>query len=381
MRLILGESLLLCKIKHIIDVFEEVFPRKLAQSWDNVGLQLGDPEQDVRRILLCLELTEHIVTEAIERGCDLIIAHHPLIFKPVASITSQDPVGRMLLNLSRAGLGLFVAHTNCDAAPDSIAAHLAQRLALQNTGVLVRTDYSQASKLVVYTPKPDSERVIMALHEAGAGRVGNYDHVSFRSQGTGRFRCGTQSNPAIGEPGSDESVLEERAELIVEDTKLKAVINALYEHHPYEEPAFDVYRLQNDVHGIHDVYGFGCIGELPSAKSLGDFLDELKSAWALPLLRFWGDRGRRIHKVGIINGSGAKHMLDARNAGADVLITGDCSHHDFDGAQRWDMPLIDAGHYETERCVVEVFEKVIKDKFQDLELIQSEFMCSPVDIF
>ncbi|MFA5623715.1 MAG: Nif3-like dinuclear metal center hexameric protein [Bradymonadales bacterium] len=370
----------MAQIKDIISAFNEAFPPKLAETWDNVGLQIGDPNASVQKVLLCLELTPRIVQEAIDCACGLVIAHHPLIFKPLLAVTRQDPVASMLMDMLEAGIGLFVAHTNCDAGTKSISQYLAHSLKLKRQRFLLPKKHNTAYKLVLYTPESDSDRVVDALHDAGAGRIGNYHHVSFRAKGTGRFSSTEHAKPAIGSAGSSESVREEKAELIVDDKHLHAVIDALYTQHPYEEPAFDLYRLENKVNGINDQFGYGCIGELDAPRSLAAFITELKSAWMLNSVRFCGDSAALVQKIAILNGSGAKFLLDAKAAGADVFITGDCSHHDFDGALRYGISLIDAGHYETERCVVDVFADVLQSHCatRELSVLKSACMQSPM---
>ncbi|MCL2325908.1 MAG: Nif3-like dinuclear metal center hexameric protein [Proteobacteria bacterium] len=370
------------KLKTIMAAMHRQFPPACAESWDNVGLLLGRSNRDIRRVLVCLELTPQIAREALEVGADLVLTHHPFIFKPLNSLTDQTPDGQILLDLAEAGVALFAAHTNLDAVFGGIATRLATDLGLSNLTPLIQHRPYLGYKIVTFVPGSAIDAVAHAMHQAGAGAIGEYSECSFRLAGEGRFRCGEDTNPAIGSPGSQETVEEVRIEMVVSQRDLARVCQALLEAHPYEEPAYDVFELKNAVHGIDDVYGFGVVGEL-SSTSLADLAEIIKAAWGIDSLRVAGAGDKVIRRVAILNGSGAKFLSKAMAAGADVYITGDCGHHDFDLAQRHGIALIDAGHYHTEKGIVDILIDALKqcDESQTLDIRRAQSMHCPFRVF
>ncbi len=341
------------KLREICALISEHYPEKCAEEWDNPGLQLGRDDAEIGRVLVALELTRAVIEEAIEIQAQLILTHHPFIFKPLKSVSTRTPEGSMLLDLAEHRIALVAAHTNLDAAPNAIGQKLAQDLNLRDVQPFLPAQPYEACKIVVFVPETHADEVAAAMHDAGAGCVGNYSNVSFRASGHGYFTCGANTHPAIGEPGSAEMVSEQRIEMVVSSRVLGRVIQALRAHHPYEEPAFDVFRLSSDVHGISDLYGFGTIGTLEKPMRLADLLGTLKSVWALPHLRYAGEPEKMISRVAILNGSGGRYITKCSGK-ADVLITGDCGHHDFDNARRMGIALVDAGHYGTEKFIPQI---------------------------
>lgn len=368
-------------IRNIRSIMSAHFPEKCAESWDNPGLQLGRNDAEVNRILLALELTPDIVEEAVSSQTDLIITHHPFIFRPIKSLNDDTPDGRMLLTLAEHKIGLLAAHTNLDSAPDAIAQKLANDLNLsQVKPFLPHTPYA-AYKIIVFVPEAQAESVARAMHAQGAGCVGNYSSVSFRAPGTGCFTCGENAHPAIGNPGSSERVPEIRLEMVVSERYLKQVIRALIQAHPYEEPAYDVFRLESEVHGLTDYYGFGVTGSLPAPIALRDFILQLKHIWDIPAIRAAGSPDKIISSIAIVNGSAAKYLSSCRNI--DAYITGDCGHHDFDNAIRCGTALIDAGHYDTEKFIPQIIADVLRasDETKDLDIRIAGAMKNPMSVY
>ncbi len=368
-------------IQAIQSVISSHFPEKCAESWDNPGLQLGRRKADVKRVLTALELTPDIVDEAIQTGTQLVVTHHPFIFRPIKSLTDANPDGDMLLTLAEHGIGLLAAHTNLDSAPDAIVKKLADDLGLSGRHPFLEHHPYEAYKIVVFVPRKDAEAVARAMHAKGAGCVGQYSSVSFSADGVGRFTCGADSHPAIGTPGSVESVEETRLEMVVSGRELKSVIQALLAAHPYEEPAFDVFRLESEVHGMTDYYGFGIAGRLPEPVRLDAFVAHLKKIWEIPAVRAAGNAGKMISNVAILNGSGAKYLSSCR--GIDAFITGDCGHHDFDNAIRQNVALIDAGHYDTEKFIPRILADVLESSEigGELEIRIAESMRNPMTVY
>ena len=348
------------KLHEICAVLSEHYPEKCTEEWDNPGLQLGRDDAEIRRVLVALELTHRVVAEAIETQAELILTHHPFIFKPLKSVSTRSPEGSMLLDLAEHRIALVAAHTNLDAAPGAIAQKLAQDLALLDVTPFLPASPYDACKIVVFVPETHADQVAAAMHEAGAGCVGDYSNVSFRSSGTGHFTCGASTHPAIGEPGSAETVAEQRIEMVVSSRYLGRVIRALRAAHPYEEPAFDVFKLSSDVHGISDLYGFGTLGKLAAPVTLSDLLETIKKVWDLPHLRYAGDPQAKVSRIAILNGSGGRYISKCGGK-ADVLITGDCGHHDFDNALRMGISLVDAGHYGTEKFIPQIMADMLRE--------------------
>ena len=370
------------KVNDICALVSERYPEKCAEEWDNPGLLLGRAEASVSRVIVALELTHEVIAEAIASHAELILTHHPFIFKPLKSISSRTADGSMLLDLAENHIALVAAHTNLDAAPNAIAQKLAQDLNLRNISPFLPSKPFDAYKIVVFVPETHADAVADAMHKAGAGCVGNYSDVSFRSHGSGHFTCGSESHPAIGNPGSAETVAEQRIEMVVSAKDLGSVVRAIHANHPYEEPAYDVFKLESDVHSMTDVYGFGTLGTLAAPQKLQDLLSQIKQIWDLPHLRYAGDPEQTISRIAILNGSGGRYIAKCPHK-ADALITGDCGHHDFDNARRMGIALIDAGHYGTEKFIPQILADTLKTSFfgAQIEVQIAKSMQNPMNEF
>ena len=308
-------------LKEICEVISSRFPEKVAEDWDNVGLLLGRQSAEIHRVLVALELTSEVAKEAISSDVQLILTHHPFIFKPLKSVSDFTPEGKLLLDLAEHKIALLSAHTNLDAAPQAISEKLADDLNLMNRRVFLPHHPFDAYKIIVFVPEENADSVAEAMHSAGAGNVGCYSKVSFRGRGEGRFTCGTDAHPAIGEPGSSESVQEIRLEMVVSARELGRVVQAMMSAHPYEEPAYDVFKLESEVHQMTDLYGFGVSGQLPEPVALAGFAEKLKELWAISSLRVAGEPDKMIRNVAILNGSGARYLTKCKKI--DAYITGD----------------------------------------------------------
>lgn len=370
-------------VRDVCGVFEKKFPHDCAESWDNPGLLLGRTAAPVSRVLTALELTPDVAKEAIQIGAQMIITHHPFIFKPFKSLTDNSADGQILLDLAEHHIALFAAHTNLDAAPNAIAQKLSADFNLQNPRPLSAHKPYDACKIIVFVPQSDAERVSDAMIDAGAGAIGNYAAVSFRSPGEGRFTPQNGANPAIGACDCPQTVPENKIEMIASSQNVSAVLSAIKRAHPYEEPAIDVFKLQNEIHGIDDRYGFGCIGDLPQTCTLGELIEKIKNVWKINSLRASGDVQTPISRLAILNGSGAKFLPLAKKLGADAYITGDCGHHDFDLSCRLQLPLIDAGHFDTEKSIVRILAETLRKDChtQSLDIRESECVKNPFNVY
>jgi dinuclear metal center YbgI/SA1388 family protein len=333
-------------VRDVQEIMETWAPPDTAWERDNVGLQCGRPDARVRRILVALDVTEEIVREARRKKADLIISHHPLLFKPLRTVIPANTTGRCIESLLRHRITLYSAHTNLDFASGGTSHALAETLGLRDVGFL-HSPFALQKKIVTFVPASHVDAVARAMADAGGGKIGNYEDCSFRSAGTGTFRGNRESHPRIGRSGVVERVEEYRVEMIVPQRNVDAVVRALKRAHPYEEVAYDIYPCENPS----KEHGMGVIGMLDRPIPLRSFLAIVKRSLDAKRLRWTGDPRRQIRKVAACGGSGSDLIDAAIQQGADVFITADVRYHSFhDVAGR--MALIDAGHYETEAPVI-----------------------------
>ncbi|WP_316347767.1 Nif3-like dinuclear metal center hexameric protein [Desulfuromonas acetoxidans] len=324
------------------------YPQSLAEEWDNVGLQVGDLNQEITKVMVALEPTEQTIKQAIDHHCQLLISHHPLLFKPLKKISKNDETGRILFAAIQNNLAIVSAHTNLDHAADGLNDWLAECLDLGATTPLLPPRSGDQVKLVVFVPEDDTDRVATALFKAGAGHIGGYDHCSFRNRGTGTFRPGTDTQPFIGQAGQDERVDEVRLETIVPRHRLAATLQRMEKAHPYEEVAYDLIPLENRRQDI----GLGRIGRLAEPLSLEELAHRCKDKLDCAALRIVAaEQPRPVNKVAVCGGSGASLIHEAARQGADVLITGDIKYHEAMAARSLGLALIDAGHFATEHLM------------------------------
>lgn len=336
--------------KEIFQILENCFPLWMAEDWDNVGLQLGSVEREVRRVMVALDVDRHTINLAREEQIDLLITHHPLFFRAVKSIDLATAQGEIIRNLIGAGITVYSAHTNLDAAPGGLNQFLAERLGLYGIAPFRRGREEVLYKLVVYVPRTHSEEVRKALCDSGAGHIGNYSDCTFRVEGVGTFKPLEGTNPFIGKTGKVEKVEEHRLETVVPQTLLDNVLRVLFCVHPYEEVAYDLYRLGNQGR----IFSPGRLGYLPKPCALSELAREVKRCLGLDYVLLIGDEGARVEKVGVAAGSGASFLHLVRAEGVDVLVTGDMKYHDAREAEGLGLSVIDAGHFGTERSVVDL---------------------------
>jgi dinuclear metal center YbgI/SA1388 family protein len=366
------------RVRDVARALEAWAPPASAQSYDNVGLQVGDPERRVRR---ALDLTPAVVTEARGTDADLILTHHPLIFRPLRSVTTQRWHGFLTLQLAEAGIALYCAHTNLDAAPGGVSFALAHQLDLTDVAFLAPLSES-LYKLVTFVPTSHFEAVRAALAEAGAGRIGAYEACAFASTGTGYFRPGREASPFIGTAGGPlESAEEMKLEVEVARWALSHVLTALRAAHPYEEVAYDIYPVQQPSTQA----GLGAIGRLASPEPLPDFLQRVATRLGAAGLRYTGDPSAHVAQVAVCGGAGSDLVQQALQAGADAYVTADVTYHTFfdvlapDGTPR--MALIDAGHYETEAVTERLLVDRLGARFPEVDWRRTQQRTSPVRTF
>ncbi len=361
------------KIKEIIKEIETYAPLALQDGFDNAGLQIGDVNQQATGVLLCLDVTEEVIKEARELECNLIVSHHPLIFKPLKSLTGKTYIERCVVTAIREDIVIYTAHTNLDNAVEGVSYRIAKKIGLQNIKVLSPKKDSLL-KLVTFAPSQHAEAIRKAIFNAGAGQIGAYDFCSFNIEGKGTFRAGENSTPFCGNIGELHTETEIRIETILPSFKKNAVLRALLASHPYEEPAFDFYPLAN----IWNQTGAGVVGELIYPEDEQVFLYRLKEIFQLKSLNHSNLRGKGIQEVAICGGSGAFLIPDAITFGADIFITGEAKYNDFyDVEDR--ILLVTIGHYESEDCTKEIFFEIITKKFPNFAVHFSNTNSNPVN--
>lgn len=360
------------KIKDVTTVLEEIAPRSLQESYDNSGLLVGDPDTEITGVLITLDTVEDVVEEAVENGCNLIISHHPIIFRGLKSLTGKNYVERTVISAIRNNVAIYAIHTNLDNVSQGVNKKLAERIGLKNLRILAPKK-GQLMKLVTFVPLPQKDAVTEALWNAGAGNIGNYDQCSFQLKGTGTFRPSEAANPAIGTSLTHEQVTEVRLEVILPAVREQAVIAALKESHPYEEVAFYLSSLENELQDI----GSGMIGELPELMKPQDFLDDLKEKLDLSCIRHTRPAGEFVKKIAVCGGSGSFLLSHAIRAGADVFITADLKYHEFFDAEEKIM-IADIGHYESEVATKELIYDILSKKFTNFALQLSKIVTNPI---
>jgi dinuclear metal center YbgI/SA1388 family protein len=341
-------------VRDWLELVHDRYPPAQAASWDNPGLQVGDPAWPVERVLVSLDVTSEVVREAIDGPPTLVLAHHPLLFQPLTSVTPASASGRVALLAARHGVAVAAAHTNLDVTLDGAGTNdpVVQVLGLLDP-VPLTTELrdGERCKLVTFVPPEAVEAVLDAVSRAGAGRIGDYERCSFRVRGTGTFLPLEGADPYSGEGvGQDAAESEDRLELELPTRRVGAVVRALLAAHPYDEVAYDLVPLLDGA-----TVGFGRIGSLPEPRSLAEVADRIRRELPAPHLRFAGDADRPVRTVAVVGGAGDSLIGAALGAGADVYITGDLRHHVTLDALEQGLALIDAGHHATEVAAMPIW--------------------------
>ncbi|MDR2816135.1 MAG: Nif3-like dinuclear metal center hexameric protein [Proteiniphilum sp.] len=360
------------RIKEIIQTIEQLAPLPLQEAYDNSGLQAGDANREATGALLCIDVTENVIDEALSLGCNLIISHHPLAFRPFKSLTGKNYVERCMMQAIKRDVALYAAHTNLDNACGGVNYKLAEMLELQNVKILQPLE-NALLKFVATVPLQYAESVRNALFNAGAGHIGNYDSCSYNLSGEGTFRAKAGANPHVGEIGRLHFEPEVRIETVIPVMKKEEALRALLAVHPYEEPVFDFYPIANNW----PQHGSGVVGVLSEPMPEQEFLYLLKDIFNLPAIQHSKIQGRDIRDVALCGGAGASLIPRAIAYGADAFITGEAKYNDFFDAEGGILLAV-VGHYESEICTKEIFFDLISKKFPTFALHKSAFDSNPV---
>lgn len=360
------------KVNDLLKSITDDAPLSLQESYDNSGLIVGDPEGSVSKVLLSIDVTMEVVAEARMKKCDLIISHHPLIFKGIKKLTPTDPVSRIVMEAVQNQIAIAAMHTNLDNYQFGVNYQMAKKIGLDRLQVLQPISHA-LRKLVVFCPLAEAEKVRNAIFLAGGGHIGNYDQCSFNAEGLGSFRGNSETNPFVGQKGALHFEQELRIETIVPAHLVPKVVSAMLEAHPYEEVAYDIIPLENTYAGA----GAGMIGYLPQPIEPLAFLDLIAERFESKVLRHTQYVEKKISKVAICGGSGAFLLPQAKQSSADAFVTADVKYHDFFDADK-KLLFVDAGHFETEQFTKELIAEMIQKKFPTFAVLKSEVKTNAV---
>ncbi len=361
------------KLKEITDCLESFAPLAYQESYDNAGLICGNKNMEITSGLICLDSTEEVIDEAIANGCNLVIAHHPIVFSGLKKFNGNNYVERVIIKAIQNNIAIYAAHTNLDNVHNGVNAKIAEKLGLINCKVLAPSKGATLKKLVTYCPEDKAEEIRIALFKVGAGHIANYDECSFTSSGIGTFRAGEGANPYVGEQGKQHQENEVRIETIYPAHSESELIKALCAAHPYEEVAYDLFPITN----INYRVGAGIIGELDAEMNEMDFLKNIKKVMKAEGIRYTALRDKKIKRVAVCGGAGSFLLADAIKNEADIFITADFKYHQFFDAENR-IIIADIGHYESEQYTNELFYEILRKKFNTFALLISKINTNPI---
>lgn len=363
------------KIKDVIAVLEAYAPAPLQESYDNSGLMVGEPDTHCTGALITLDITEEIIHEAAYTGCNLIIAHHPIWFQARKRLNGEDLVSRCILLAIRNNIALYSIHTNLDNVQHGVNQVIARRLGLTRLQILDPKPATLA-KLEVYVPVTHTEELLAALFAAGAGRIGHYAECSFQTNGKGTFLPLEEANPFSGVIGIRENAEEVKVEVVFPVWEKNKILKAMYQAHPYEEVAWQLFRTENSI----AAFGSGMVGEWEEAISKTEFLEKVREAFGTGGIRYSDKKGDAVRKIALCGGAGSFLIPNALRAGADALVTADVTYHKFfEGEDR--MMILDIGHFESEQFTPALIYEVLSGNFPNFALHLSKIRTNPVQYF
>jgi len=363
------------KLSQLTAYLESLAPLAYQEDYDNAGLIVGQPDQEIRQALVSLDCTEAVVDEAIATNCQMIISHHPIVFKGLKKFNSKTYVERVVEKAIRNNIALYAIHTNLDSIMAGVNAKICETLGVKNCRILA-PKHGLLKKLVTYAPGSHADAVRNALFEAGAGNIGNYSECSFNAEGTGTFKGNDNTNPYVGEPGERHSENEVRIETVYPANLESKILMALVLAHPYEEVAYDLYSLTNQ----HQQVGSGMIGELETPVEEETFLFDVKEKMRAHVIRHTALTGKHVKRVAVCGGSGGFLLKHAIAAGADIFITSDYKYHEFFDAEG-KLVIADIGHFESEQFTQQLLYEIITKKFTNFAVRLTEVNTNPVKYF
>jgi dinuclear metal center YbgI/SA1388 family protein len=363
------------KLHELTNYLESIAPLAYQEDYDNSGLIVGNGNQEITQALISLDCTEAVVDEAIATGCQVIISHHPIVFKGLKKFNGKTYVERVVEKAIRHNVALYAIHTNLDSVMGGVNARICQTLGLKNARILSPKG-ALLKKLVTYVPLSHADVVRNALFKAGAGQVGNYSECSFNTPGTGTFKGNENTNPYAGTPGEQHQEAENRIETLYPAHLESKILMALFLNHPYEEVAYDLFMLTNQ----HQQVGAGMIGELDMPVPEHDFLSHLKNSMKAAVIRHTELTGKSVKKVAVCGGSGGFLLKQAIAAGADIFVTADYKYHEFFDAEG-KIVIADIGHFESEQFTQELLYEIIRKRFSNFAVRLTEINTNPISYF
>lgn len=363
------------KLFEITNFLESIAPLNYQEDYDNSGLIVGHGNDEINSALVALDCTEQIIDEAIAKNCNLIITHHPIVFKGLKKFNGKTYVERVVLKAIKNNIALYAIHTNLDHVVNGVSGEICKRLGIVN-GKILAPKNNLLKKLVTFCPTENADEVRNDLFAAGAGDIGNYSDCSFNSTGIGTFKAGESADPFVGEKGNQHHEAEVRIETIFKAQDERKVLLALLENHPYEEVAYDIYALSNKLASV----GAGMVGWLPEEMDSIDFLHLIKNQMNAQVIRHTSLLTKKIKKVAVCGGSGSFLLKDAIAAGADAFITADFKYHEFFDAEE-QLMICDIGHYESEQFTSNLLIDNIQEKFPNFAIRLTEHNTNPINYF
>jgi dinuclear metal center YbgI/SA1388 family protein len=359
-------------VKDITQLLEDYAPLAYQEDYDNAGLLVGNFNQKINKVLICLDCTEAVIDEAIKENCDLIIAHHPIIFKGIKKLNGKNYVERVIIKAIENKIALYAIHTNLDNVINGVNGKICNKLSLINRKIL-SPKKQNLKKLVTFIPVNNAEDVKEAIFNAGAGNIGNYSNCSFNTLGNGTFKANKNTNPFVGEQDKLHTEEELKVEVIFDVAQQSKILNALLKSHPYEEVAFDIFPLENKNPQV----GSGMFGELVDEMEEIEFLQNLKKVMNVSVIRHSNLLNKKIKKVAVCGGSGSFLLKDAIQAGADIFITSDFKYHEFFDADE-KLLIADIGHYESEQFTQDLLLEIITENFPNFAIRLTENNTNPI---
>lgn len=360
-------------VNDVCQSLETLAPLALQENYDNAGLLIGNRNTELTGILLCIDITEEVMQEAINKQCNMIVSHHPLIFRGLKSITGRNLVERCVISAIQSNIAIYACHTNLDSVHNGVSMRMAEKLGLKNCRIL-QPKADCLLKLVSFVPESHLEKVRQACFDAGAGNIGNYDSCSYNSTGEGTFRANQDSNPYVGEIGELHTEPEIRFEIILPTYLKSKVTKALVLAHPYEEPAFDFIPLSNNWNTV----GYGIIGELDTPVSELNILTQIKGTFQVGCLKHTALKNKQVSKIALCGGSGAEGLHTAISQGADLFVSADFKYHDYFLAENRIL-IADIGHFESEQFTKEIFFEQLTKNFPKFAVHFSEINTNPIN--
>ncbi len=366
---------IIMKISDVVNLFERLAPPVLQESYDNAGLICGDAGRECTGVLTCLDSTPSVIIEAIQHGCNLVVAHHPIIFSGIKKLNGKNYIEEAIIMAIKNDIAILAVHTNLDNIKSGVNKTMADKMGLINRKVLAAKP-GLLQKLFVFVPEAHAESVKVAMFSAGAGDIGNYSECSFSTGGEGSFKAGAGTQPFVGEQGLRHKEAEMRIEVIMPSWISHKVLKAMHDAHPYEEVAYDLVNLQNSYGEI----GSGMIGELASPMDATDFLRLLKQGFGLDIVRHTALTGKPVRTVALCGGAGSFLISKALSANADVFVTADLKYHEFFDANGR-MMICDIGHFESEQFTVDLLYNILREKFPNFAVLKTKVRTNPVHYF